>query len=136
AELAGGGQVSEEIFAERMEQVSARLEPGRSWAFNALLLDPYLWKMHIGQQRLLQRARASGAVGDALVISSGIPELVDAVELTGELRQAGISHTVFKPGTVAQIRQVIAIAKQLPQTDIIVQVEGGRAGGHHSWEDL
>src|SRR5699024_5733240 len=103
---------------------------------HALLLDPDLWKMHIGQQRLLQRARASGAAVDAVVISAGIPELDDAVELIGELRQAGISHTVFKPGTVAQIRQVIAIAKQLPQTDIIVQVEGGRAGGHHSWEDL
>lgn len=136
AELAGGGQVSEDIFAERMDQIAGLIEPGRTWAFNALFLDPYLWKMQIGQQRLLQRARAAGSAVDAVVISAGIPELDDAVTLIGELRAAGISHTVFKPGTVAQIKQILAIAGRMPETDLIVQVEGGRAGGHHSWEDL
>ena len=52
-----------------------------------------------------------------------------------ELHEAGISHVVFKPGTVKQIRQVLAIAKAV-DTPVIVQIEGGNAGGHHSWEDL
>src|SRR5699024_12662998 len=95
AELAGGGQVSEDIFADRMEQISALMEPGRSWAFNALLPDTYLWKMHIGQQRLLQRARAAGAAVDAVVISAGIPELDAAGELVGGLRRARTRHPGF-----------------------------------------
>ena len=43
---------------------------------------------------------------------------------------------VFKPGTVDQIRAVIRIAAEVPTKPMIVQIEGGRAGGHHSWEDL
>ena len=43
---------------------------------------------------------------------------------------------VFKPGTVDQIKSVINIAAEVPGKDVIVHIEGGRAGGHHSWEDL
>ncbi len=43
---------------------------------------------------------------------------------------------VFKPGTVDQIKSVIKIATEVPDRDVIVHIEGGRAGGHHSWEDL
>ena len=31
AELAGGGQVTEEIFADRIEELSGLLEPGRTY---------------------------------------------------------------------------------------------------------
>ncbi|MDT5282233.1 MAG: fatty acid synthase, bacteria type, partial [Mycobacterium sp.] len=41
-----------------------------------------------------------------------------------------------KPGTVDQIKSVINIAAEVPGKDVIVHIEGGRAGGHHSWEDL
>src|SRR5579875_2059811 len=136
AELAGGGQVTEEIFADRIEQLSGLLEPGRTYQFNALFLDPYLWKLQVGGKRLVQKARQSGAPIDGLVISAGIPELEDAVELIGELNGIGISHVVFKPGTVEQIRAVIRIATEVPTTPVIMHIEGGRAGGHHSWEDL
>ena len=40
------------------------------------------------------------------------------------------------PGTVEQIKSVIKIAAEVPTKDVIVHIEGGRAGGHHSWEDL
>ena len=43
---------------------------------------------------------------------------------------------MFKPGTVEQIKSVIKIAAEVPDREVIVHVEGGRAGGHHSWEDL
>ena len=43
---------------------------------------------------------------------------------------------MFKPGTVDQIKSVIKIAAEAPGKDVIVHIEGGRAGGHHSWEDL
>lgn len=136
AELAGGGQVSEAIFTENTERLAALLEPGRTAQFNSLFLDPYLWNMQIGGKRLVQKARLAGLPVDGVVVTAGIPDLEEAVALVDELREAGIRHVSFKPGTVAQIRQVVRIAAEVPSVPIIVQVEGGVAGGHHSWEAL
>ena len=136
AELAGGGQVTEEIFTDRVAELSQLLEPGRAVQFNSLFLDPYLWKLQLGGRRLVQRARAAGAAFDGVVVTAGIPELDEAVSLIEELSEAGIAHVCFKPGTVAQIRSVIRIANEVPSYPVIVHIEGGRAGGHHSWEDL
>lgn len=136
AELAGGGQVTEEIFDGRVAELTALLQPGRAAQFNSLFLDPYLWKLQVGGKRLVQKARQSGAPFDGLVVTAGIPDLEEAVALIGELNEVGISHVVFKPGTVEQIRSVIRIAAEVPTTPVIAHVEGGRAGGHHSWEDL
>ncbi len=136
AELAGGGQVTEEIFERRVTELIDLLEPGRAVQFNALFLDPYLWKLQVGGKRLVQKSRQSGAPFDGLVVSAGIPDLEEAVELIEELNTAGIAHVCFKPGTVEQIRSVIRIAAESPNRAVIVHIEGGRAGGHHSWEDL
>ncbi|MGV9797731.1 fatty acid synthase subunit beta domain-containing protein [Mycobacterium sp. NPDC003449] len=136
AELAGGGQVTEQIFNDRIAELETLLEPGRSIQFNTLFLDPYLWKLQVGGKRLVQRARQSGAPIDGVIVSAGIPDLEEAVELIGELNDIGISHVVFKPGTVEQIRSVIRIAAEVPTKPVIAHIEGGRAGGHHSWEDL
>ncbi|WP_456698395.1 fatty acid synthase subunit beta domain-containing protein [Aeromicrobium sp. P5_D10] len=136
AELAGGGQVTEDIFADHVAQLDELLTPGSTYQFNSLFLDPYLWKLQLGQKRLVQRARAAGSPIDAVIVTAGIPELDDAVALVEELHEASIAHVVFKPGTVKQIRQVIAIAKAVAPTPTIVQIEGGKAGGHHSWEEL
>ncbi len=136
AELAGGGQVTEEIFTKRIEELEALLEPGRAIQFNSLFLDPYLWKLQVGGKRLVQKARQSGAPIDGVVVSAGIPDLEEAVELIDELNGVGITHVVFKPGTVEQIRSVIRIAAEVPTKPVIAHIEGGRAGGHHSWEDL
>ena len=136
AELAGGGQVTEEIFAGNIASLTDLLEPGRQAQFNALFLDPYLWKLQLGGKRLVQKARAQGAPLDGVVVSAGIPELDDAVAMVDEFIDAGLRFVAFKPGTVEQIRAVITIAAEVPQHPVIVQIEGGRAGGHHSWEDL
>ncbi|MCD9197211.1 type I polyketide synthase [Aeromicrobium wangtongii] len=136
AELAGGGQVTEEIFADHVAQLDELLTAGSTYQFNSLFLDPYLWKLQLGQKRLVQRARAAGSPIDGVIVTAGIPELDEAVALVEELREASIAHVVFKPGTVKQIRQVIAIAKEVAPTAVHIQIEGGRAGGHHSWEDL
>jgi fatty acid synthase len=136
AELAGGGQVTEEIFVDRIAELTGLLEPGRAVQFNSLFLDPYLWKLQVGGKRLVQRARQSGAPIDGVVVSAGIPDLEEAVDLIDELNSVGISHVVFKPGTIDQIKSVIKIATEVPGKDVIVHIEGGRAGGHHSWEDL
>ena len=136
AELAGGGQVTEEIFDNRIAELTTLLEPGRTVEFNALFLDPYLWKLQVGGKRLVQKARQAGAPIDGLIVSAGVPDLEDAVDLIDELNGVGLTHVVFKPGTIAQIRSVIRIAAEVPTKQVIAHVEGGRAGGHHSWEDL
>lgn len=136
AELAGGGQVTEEIFAANLAKLTELLEPGRQAQFNSLFLDPYLWKLQLGSSRIVQKARAQGAPLDGVIVTAGIPELDDAVALVDELAEAGLRHVAFKPGTVAQIREVIRIAAEVPHHPVIVHIEGGRAGGHHSWEDL
>lgn len=136
AELAGGGQVTEQIFTDRVAELKTLLEPGRAVQFNSLFLDPYLWQLQLGGKRLVQRARAAGAPFDGVIVTAGIPELDKAVALIEELAEAGISHIAFKPGTVAQIREVIRIANEVPHHSVIMHIEGGRAGGHHSWEDL
>ena len=136
AELAGGGQVTEPIFDARIEELTQLLEPGRAIQFNSLFLDPYLWKLQLGGKRLVQKARQSGAPIDGVVVTAGIPELEEAVALIEELNEIGITHVVFKPGTVDQIKSVNKIAAEVPTREVIVHIEGGRAGGHHSWEDL
>ncbi|MCX8557452.1 DUF1729 domain-containing protein [Mycolicibacterium mucogenicum] len=136
AELAGGGQVTEEIFENRVAELTQLLEPGRAIQFNSLFLDPYLWKLQLGGKRIVQKARQSGAPIDGVIVTAGIPELDEAVALIEELHEIGITNVVFKPGTVDQIKSVIKIAEEVPDKEIIVHVEGGRAGGHHSWEDL
>ncbi|NMD95112.1 DUF1729 domain-containing protein [Rhodococcus sp. BL-253-APC-6A1W] len=136
AELAGGGQVTEQIFADNVAGLQNLLEPGRAAQFNSMFLDPYLWKLHVGGKRLVPKARAAGAPFDGVVVTAGIPDLEDAVQIISDLRDAGIEHIAFKPGTVAQIRSVIRIANEVPNFPVIVHIEGGRAGGHHSWEDL
>ncbi|MGW5310253.1 fatty acid synthase subunit beta domain-containing protein [Nocardia thailandica] len=136
AELAGGGQVTEQIFADRVTELKQLLQPGRAVQFNSLFLDPYLWKLQLGGKRLVQKSRAAGAPFDGVVVTAGIPELDEAVALIGELTEAGISHVAFKPGTVAQIRAVLRIADEVGDYPVIMHIEGGKAGGHHSWEDL
>ncbi|MCZ4560876.1 DUF1729 domain-containing protein [Rhodococcus sp. IEGM 1401] len=136
AELAGGGQVTEQLLTERLDSLADLLEPGRTAQFNAMFLDARLWKLHVSGKRLVPRARAAGAPIDGIVVTAGILERDDAVALIEELHTAGISFVAFKPGTVAQIDAVIAIAERVPDHHVIAHIEGGRAGGHHSWEDL
>ncbi|WP_126381503.1 type I polyketide synthase [Actinomyces howellii] len=136
AELAGGGQTTATVLADNLAGLEAALETGRTAAFNAMFMDRYLWNLHLGTQRLLSKARGAGAPVDGVVISAGIPELDEAQGLLARLHAEGFPYVAFKPGTVDQIRQVIAIAKAVPDSPVIIQIEDGHAGGHHSWEDL
>jgi fatty acid synthase len=135
AELAGGGQVSERIFTERVRELGELLVPGQEVVLNAMHLDPYLWGLHLGHERLLQRARATGAPFCGVTISAGIPEPDEAVALLDELAALGCWLNAFKPGTAGQVDQVLAIAGRT-ERPLWIHLEGGAAGGHHSWEDL
>ena len=136
AELAGGGQVTPEILENHIAELNELLDPGVNAQFNSMFLDPYLWKMQIGGKRLVPKARANGAAIDGIVITAGIPEKDEAVALVKELMRDGFPWIAFKPGAIKQVNSVLAIAKEVPELPIIIQIEGGVAGGHHSWEDL
>lgn len=135
AEMAGGGQVTAEVFSHHLEDLKEQLDPGRVVQFNAMFMDRYLWNLQFGGQRVVSKARESGAPFNGVVVSAGIPEADEAPELIDRLRREGFEHIVLKPGTVAQIRACLAIAREV-DTTIILHVEDGHAGGHHSWENL
>ena len=136
AELAGGGQVTEDVLDTHVNELESQLREGASVEFNAMFMDRYLWNLQFGGKRLVPRKRASGAPIDGVVVSAGIPEFDEAVQLVRTLNKDGFPYVAFKPGTVDQIRQVLRIAAALEPTQIIMEVEGGSAGGHHSWESL
>ncbi|MDF3819661.1 DUF1729 domain-containing protein [Leptospira sp. 96542] len=132
-ELAGGGQVSEEIFRMRMDKITKELPIGKGIIINLLYLDPYLWNLHLP---LIKKFKLEGAPIEGVTISAGIPELHEAITILQEWAKLGIWLNSFKPGTVEQIKKVLSIADEIPNYNILMQVEGGAAGGHHSWEDL
>ncbi|MDO5746590.1 MAG: DUF1729 domain-containing protein [Actinomycetaceae bacterium] len=136
AEMAGGGQYSEQVFHENLTGLKDLLEPGRTAGFNAMFFDRFMWNLQFGVQRIVPKARQAGAPIDGVTIAAGIPEREEAAELIEQLQADGFSYICFKPGTVDQIKQVLAIAKDNADTPLIIQVEDGHAGGHHSWENL
>ncbi|PFG28120.1 fatty-acid synthase II [Corynebacterium renale] len=136
AELAGGGQVTPAILEEHLAQLEKLLEDGAAAQFNAMFLNPEQWRMHIEGSRLVPKARATGAPIDGITISAGMPETEEAVALVKSLRADGFPWVAFKPGAANDIRAVLRVAARIPEIPIILQVEGGMAGGHHSWEDL
>ena len=135
AELAGGGQHTEDILDQNLERLARLLAPGVNAQFNALYLSASQWRRQIEGQRAIPRARAAGAPLNGVVISAGIPPHEEACDLVRRLHAENIPWVAFKPGTVEQIKQVLAIARAV-STTLIMQVEGGKAGGHHSAEDL
>lgn len=135
-ELAGGGMYSEDVFNEHKNTLVERLEPGRTAQFNTMFFDRFLWNMHFGQTRMVPKARAAGAPFNGVCVSAGIPEVEEATELLAQLHADGFPYVAFKPGTTKQIRDALAIADANPEVPIILMVEDGHAGGHHSWVDL
>lgn len=132
-EWAGGGQVTEELFRKRMDVFRRELPAGTGIVVNLLYLDAYLWNL---QLPLVKKLKMEGAPIDGVTISAGIPETDEAVKILRDLESLGIWMNSFKPGTQKQIKQVLEIAKRIPESQILMQIEGGAAGGHHSWEDL
>lgn len=132
-EWAGGGQVTEDIFRKRMDRFRRELPPGKKIVINLLYLDAYLWNLQVP---LVKKMKAEGAPIEGVTISAGIPETEEAIRIIKDFESYGIWLNSFKPGTKSQIQQVISIARRIPESTILMQIEGGAAGGHHSWEDL
>ncbi|OFQ58086.1 type I polyketide synthase [Corynebacterium sp. HMSC074H12] len=136
AELAGGGQHTDDILQESLRVLRRLLQPGVNAQFNALYLAASQWRRQIEGPNSILRARAGGAPINGVVISAGIPPVEEAIELVTKLHAANIPWVAFKPGTSAQVEEVLRIADALPDATVIMQIEGSEAGGHHSLEGL
>jgi fatty acid synthase len=136
AELAGGGQVTAEVFERRMAELSDALAPGVEVVFNALLLDPWLYDLHLGAHALVLHARRAGRPLRGVTLSGGVPDAEAGAALLRRLAAAGLHHNAFKPGSVAQVDAVLQIVDLVPDQTVYVHLECGKAGGHHGWDDL
>ena len=59
AELAGGGQVTAEVFDRHIAALEDELEEGRTVEFNAMFMDRYLWNLQFGSSRIVPKKRTS-----------------------------------------------------------------------------
>ncbi|KAF1805804.1 fatty acid synthase [Mucor lusitanicus] len=132
-EVAGGGHFSEAVLREKVDKIMALTRPGEGITLNIIFLNVLQWGF---QYPLIQVMRKEGLPMEGLCIAAGVPSIDNANEIIANLQAAGIRHLAFKPGNVDTIRQVVAIAAANPTMPIILQWTGGRAGGHHGFEDV
>ncbi|KAG2076495.1 hypothetical protein BDR04DRAFT_694370 [Suillus decipiens] len=132
-ELAGGGHYNPAALRAKVAEIQAQIPTGVGLTLNSLYINPRQFGF---QFPLWQEMRREGLPVEGFCVAAGIPSTEKAAEIIDGLRKAGIRHVSFKPGSVDGIRQVVNIAKSNPDFPIILQWTGGRAGGHHSYEDF
>lgn len=132
-ELAGGGQIRPNILRKRVEEIQSLTQPGQPLTLNCLYINQRQWSFQFPQWLEMRR---EGFPLNGFTVAAGVPSTEAAKTMLDGLREAGIEHVTFKPGSVDSIRQVCNIAAANPSMNIICQITGGRAGGHHSAEDF
>ena len=132
-ELAGGGHYNPAALRSKVAEIQANIPLGVGITLNALYINP---RQFTFQLPLWQEMRREGLPVEGFCVAAGIPTTEKAAEIIKGLTKAGIKHVSFKPGSVDGIRQVVNIAASNPHFPIILQWTGGRAGGHHSCEDV
>ncbi|KAJ2503686.1 fatty acid synthase alpha subunit Lsd1 [Coemansia sp. RSA 1972] len=132
-ELSGGGHFSEPMLRDKTNSILNLVDPGSSITVNSIYINPFLWNI---QYPALLAMRREGIPLDGLCIGAGVPSFDVCNEIIDNIRSAGFRHIGLKPGSVATIRLVIKIAQANPTFPILLQWTGGRAGGHHSFEDF
>lgn len=133
AELAAGGLPRPGIFKARMQKAIDALRPGDAIGLNLLYLNPRQWAF---QFPLMLELRKAGWPIDGMTIGAGVPTAGKAKEILAACAQAGLRFVAFKPGSLQAIRRTLEIAKACPYMPVVLQWTGGRAGGHHSFEDM
>ncbi|TKY88280.1 hypothetical protein EX895_002632 [Sporisorium graminicola] len=132
-ELAGGGLHDETKLRRRVDEILKQAPSASGLTLNSLYINPRQWSFQLPAWLQLSR---EGAPIDGMCVAAGIPSPDKAQELLTSLKQAGLRHVSFKPGSLDGIKQVCKIAQQNPNFAIMLQWTGGRAGGHHSAEDF
>ncbi|KAB8228833.1 uncharacterized protein BDW43DRAFT_322804 [Aspergillus alliaceus] len=129
-ELAGGGYHKAENLSAAIIKVIQSIPKGQGVTVNLIYANP---KAISWQIPLLQHLSRNQYPIHGLTIGAGVPSPEIVTEYIDSLR---IQHISLKPGSLTAIRQVLDIARTRPEFPIIMQWTGGRAGGHHSFEDF
>ncbi|KAL9640019.1 MAG: hypothetical protein Q9164_000554 [Protoblastenia rupestris] len=130
AELAAGGYHSASSFETAIVKLSQHIPPTCGITCNIIYANP---KAVGWQIPLIQDLVRRGYPVDGLTIGAGVP----SAEIVKEyIETMGLKHISFKPGSTDAIKHVINIARTYPKFTIGLQWTGGRAGGHHSFEDF
>jgi fatty acid synthase subunit beta len=129
-ELAAGGYHNAEALENAILNLETAIPVGRGITVNVIYASPQAIAWQIP---LLARLRSQGVPIDGLTVGAGVPSPEIAQDYIKRIR---LKHISFKPGSSAAIEAVINIAKANPGFPVICQWTGGRAGGHHSFEDF
>lgn len=129
-ELGGGGYFMPSMLKTALEKIEKSVKPGVGITLNVLYVNPIMLQWCIP---LIENLRKDGFPIEGLTIGAGVPSLEVA---NGYIRDLGLKHLSFKPGTVESIATAVSIAAANPHFPIIIQWTGGRGGGHHSFEDF
>lgn len=132
-ELAGGGHYNAKALREKVAEIQSKIPAGVGLTLNSLYINPRQFGF---QFPLWQEMRREGLPVEGFCVAAGVPTTEKAAEIIEGLKNAGIKHISFKPGSIDGIRQVVNIASANPDFPVILQWTGGRAGGHHSCEDF
>ncbi|KAJ2549379.1 fatty acid synthase alpha subunit Lsd1, partial [Coemansia sp. RSA 1933] len=132
-ELSGGGHFSEPMLRDKVDKILKAVDPGLGVSINSIYVNPFLWNI---QYPAIQRMRREGIPMEGLCIGAGVPSYDVCNEIIATIHEVGFRHIGLKPSSVATIRLVIKIAQANPDFPILMQWTGGRAGGHHSFEDF
>ncbi|KAL3427035.1 acyl transferase domain-containing protein [Phlyctema vagabunda] len=129
-ELACGGYSRDTSLSAAIKTLACSIQPGRGIALNVIFVNA---RQISWQIPLIRQLRSEGLPIDGLTVGGGVPSLDVAQEYIDTL---GLRYISFKPGSSSAIDSVITIAQANPHFTIILQWTGGRAGGHHSFEDF
>ncbi|KAJ2908902.1 fatty acid synthase alpha subunit Lsd1, partial [Coemansia aciculifera] len=132
-ELGGGAIFTESDFERKVDNLVKLVNPGQGITLNCIYINQRQWEF---QFPAMLRLRSKGVSFVGLCIGGGVPSLDSAATIIDSLRSAGIRHVSFKPSTAEAIRHVVNIAKAHADFPVVLQWTGGRAGGHHSFEDF
>ncbi|KAK1943247.1 Fatty acid synthase subunit alpha [Phytophthora citrophthora] len=132
-ELAAGGLSRPNIFEDAVNELVSKIKPGLGITINLLYLNAKQWGF---QFPMVLRMRRNGVPIESITIGAGIPTMERAQEMMSQLENVGIKVVCFKPGSVNGIHAVLEIATAKPNMTVMMQWTGGRAGGHHSFEDF
>ncbi|KAJ2398450.1 fatty acid synthase alpha subunit Lsd1 [Coemansia sp. RSA 2603] len=132
-ELSGGGHFSEPMLRAKVDKILKAIDPGLGITINSIYINPFLWNI---QYPAMKTMRSEGIPMEGLCIGAGVPSFEVTNEIIESIRAVGFRHIGLKPGSVSTIRLVIKIAQANPDFPIMLQWTGGRAGGHHSYEDF
>ncbi|KAJ2747571.1 fatty acid synthase alpha subunit Lsd1 [Coemansia sp. BCRC 34301] len=132
-ELGGGGIFTESDLENKIGNLVKLTKPGQGITLNCIYINQHMWSFQF-PAILCLRAKGVPIVG--LCIGGGVPSLDSATTIIDSLHSSGIRHVAFKPSTAEAIRHVVSIAKAHNDFPVVLQWTGGRAGGHHSFEDF